>query len=66
MRVFVSGATPSIGSAIVSEFIDAGHHVVGPARSDQLAEALTAPRAEMHRGDLDDLDSLRRAAVASN
>jgi nucleoside-diphosphate-sugar epimerase len=66
MRVFLTGATGFIGSCLVPELINAGHHVVGLSRSDAGAEALTRTGAEVFRGDVNDLDRLRTASDAAD
>jgi nucleoside-diphosphate-sugar epimerase len=66
MRVFVTGASGHIGSAVVPELIKAGHEVTGLARSEASAAAVNAMGAKVHRGDLDDPDGLRAAAAATD
>jgi nucleoside-diphosphate-sugar epimerase len=66
MRIFVTGASGHIGSALVPELLGAGHEVIGLARSEQSAGLLTAAGAKVRRGDLDDLDGLAEAAAAAD
>jgi nucleoside-diphosphate-sugar epimerase len=66
MRIFVTGASGHLGSAVVPELLSAGHQVTGLARSDAGAERIAALGAEVRRGDLDDTDGLRAAAAAAD
>src|SRR6201996_8029633 len=66
MRVFVTGASGHIASAVIPELLTHGHQVIGLARSDASARAVAAMGAEVRRGDLDDLDGLRAAAAEAD
>ncbi|MET0424818.1 MAG: NAD-dependent epimerase/dehydratase family protein, partial [Actinoplanes sp.] len=66
MRIFITGASGHIGSAVVADLLEAGHEVIGLARSDSSAATITASGAEVQRGDLTDTGVLSAAAAASD